>query len=286
VTLDAIGPMENRLLQLERKQARLDAALRTLAIDATALWQREWDAWGDWPPYLHGAPTPTPTPTPTPNTGVSGTLSGCTTAGIPGTVIVTDALANVLGTFTASSGGAWSGSVYLAANAMLTFSATPTSLRFAATAISRAITAGASNVGINIAATAAAGYACTKACPYPLKTTLTLTSTGTCSGIAYPSDTLTYHALPAWLVSLGIPFGWLGSTTYNATYGAVTATWNYLFFVNSLGQLKLSVVDLAGHHSVGLATATLGSCSGSATTAAYTCSTNCATQGIGSTIHE
>jgi hypothetical protein len=226
------------------------------------------------------------TPPPPPNTTVSGTLTGCTLSGIPGTVDVMDGM-GLLGTFTASGAGSWSGSIYLATNTSCTITATPSSPRLAATSIVRTLTAGGSNVALNISASPAAGYACTKACSFPLKTTLNLTSIGLCSGVTYPADTLTYQSLPAWLVSLGISVGWLGTATWSATYGLNTSVaWQYLFFVNSLGQLKLNAVELAGHKSVALATATLGSCPGSATTPLFTCSTNCATQQVGVTIAE
>src|SRR4051812_32061562 len=43
--MDLTGPMEARLLEVERRLARLDHDLRTMKRDATTLSQGAWDAW-------------------------------------------------------------------------------------------------------------------------------------------------------------------------------------------------------------------------------------------------
>jgi hypothetical protein len=66
---DLVGPMEARLLELERRQARLDHSLHSVGREVVALGQGIWDAWSDFPPLKVQSPT-----------GHGGTIPGCTSA--------------------------------------------------------------------------------------------------------------------------------------------------------------------------------------------------------------
>jgi hypothetical protein len=86
--MDAIDPQQNRLLQLERKQVRLDDDLSNLTRRLTTLEQRIWQSWGGLGfPRYGSTPTPTPTPT-TCSAPTLNTLSNLTYCGDPGAVTV------------------------------------------------------------------------------------------------------------------------------------------------------------------------------------------------------
>jgi hypothetical protein len=97
--MDAIGPMEARLLALERRLVHCEDALRTQQISLTGIGQGIWDAWGE-----HRRPrgtTPTPTPT--------GTFPDCCPGyTFPSTLTLVD---NVYGNFTLTWDGlyTWKG---------------------------------------------------------------------------------------------------------------------------------------------------------------------------------
>ncbi len=82
--MDAIGPMERRLLGLERRLVHIDEALRQQNIWLVGLGQGIWDAWSDRR-RPRGTPTPTPTPPPT-----FGSCCCCSDYVLPSSLTLTD----------------------------------------------------------------------------------------------------------------------------------------------------------------------------------------------------
>lgn len=84
MTADLTGPMEARLLALERRQARLDDALRTLRRQAVAVGQGIWDAWSEVNvPVVTGGGAVAP---------AGPTFAGCTGVTVPTTLYARDAV--------------------------------------------------------------------------------------------------------------------------------------------------------------------------------------------------
>jgi hypothetical protein len=268
-----------RIEEIERRLILLDTSTRNIYRREIALWQQLWDAWSEV-----RLTAPTPTPTPTPNTGVSGTLFGCLGSGIPGTITVVDSttMASYLSTTTASN-GTWSGSFYLASNTSVIITATPTAAgaRLTAGSSTRTLTAGGTNSGLNVTASPASGYVCSAACLYPVKTALTLASSGACGGTTYPSDTLNWQPSPP---NIGVSgAGWYGSTTYHVA-GQGLNNFKYWFSISPLGVPSLTSINQSGGIDIFICNLTLNQCGDATNT--FSASAVCATQAIGCTIHE
>jgi hypothetical protein len=87
--VDVLGPAERRLLAVERLLVHLENEARRNQRDLVELAQREWDAWGDWPPGIRSAAPPPPPP--------AATIPGCGGATTLTSVTLVD---NVYGNFT------------------------------------------------------------------------------------------------------------------------------------------------------------------------------------------
>jgi hypothetical protein len=207
--------LEETLLRLEREFWQLpvaDLTRRTAALEQSLM--------ASWMNLGQSVP-----PTPPPNSTVSGTLTKCTTVGNGSgiTVEVRNAGGTVLGTGTTTAGangtGVFSIPVYLAANATLTITAEAFSTRWSDTVFSGLATAGGTTNYGTRALIPSSGYACSPACYEPTAKTLHLTF-GTCGGIAYPNDTLTYQTTPAFLISGGftaLANVWKGAAAFTAS---------------------------------------------------------------------
>jgi hypothetical protein len=205
--MDATGPMETRLLALERRLVHIDDQLRQQQRQLIGVGQSLWDAWGD----RRIPRTPTPTPTPTyPGTTYSGTLKGCNSLGISGaTVTIKDhATGTVLGTATTTSGGGFSGTVTLTSNPQ-SVDITTAESRFNASSTTQSWTGGGSNAVGTVTLTAATGYHCLAGCARPLPGTLTFTHS------IYGAFTSTFSSTK-WVVSTTVNYPGGGGTGCSA----------------------------------------------------------------------
>lgn len=194
--MDARGPLEARLLALERRLVHVEDEARRNQVDLAALWQEEWDAWSDR--RRRGG---TPAPPPPPPVTLSGTVSGCngTTLNVASMdVLVTDSLGGTLGDTTTDSSGHYSLTVTVPSTDTITVTVTPLSGRFAVTAATISVSPG-DTATRNVTLDPATGYHCVLGCLYPVYQTLTLTD---------PRYSLSITA--TWDVTFG---GWLTGYT-------------------------------------------------------------------------
>ncbi len=253
--MDAIGPMERRLLGLERRLVAIDNAARNQQRQLISLGQGIWDAWGE-----RQIPTGvvTPTPTPSPNTTVSGSVKLCNSgvAGASLTVTLTrDSDSALLDTQTTSGTGGYTFSFYEASNTAVHVNCNSPPAHYVSGSVGLTATAGTSNSAPSLTLGADTGYVCSTGACGAMPSTLNLAVGAICPGnLTVPSDTLTYQARPAWISSAYGAHGWLGATGFNVpVLGAGNTTYYWfvlgvssaayaLHYANTDGLITRSVV--------------------------------------------
>jgi hypothetical protein len=216
--LDAIGPLEARLLALERRNARIGDDLETLRRLEVALWQEIWDSWGD----VHGrvmTPAPTPTPTPTCTATVSGTLKGCNNIVLSGeSVVIHDHGSGTVLTTITTSGGSISGTLSITSPSETVDVDTMVS-GFNSTSMLKTFSCGSNGLG-TITLTADASHVCFTGCAYPVSTSITVTSN------LYGAFTATWNSgSSSWIASVTVNYP--GRTGPNCTaVNNIPITWS------------------------------------------------------------
>ncbi len=169
----------------------------------------------------------------------SGTLLGCTTPGVPGTITITSGMTTLYSGSTNST-GFYSGTVTIASDTSVVITGTPTSARLAASTITRTLHVAGGNTNLNLPAVAASGYRCTATCNYPIGDNLTFTQVGgSCAGHLYTSGTLAAGVPAGFTPSASVGY-WSGTTTYtDASTGFVYD--HFIFSSNNIGTLQFSV---------------------------------------------
>lgn len=235
MAVDPRGPLEARLLALERRLVHADDQLRQQQRELIGVGQSLWDAWGD---RRIPTATPTPSPTPTPNTTVTGTVKLCNST-VNGTglavTLTRDSDSALLDSQTTNGSGNYTFNYYQATATAVHVNASSPPANYVSGSLGLTASVG-SNIASTLTLGAASGYTCSTGACGAMPSTLTLTVTAICPGnLTRPSDTLTYQARPAWIGSSFGANGWLGATGYTVAPLGAGATTYYWFVLGVSG---------------------------------------------------